>query len=167
MYYYHRNIGDEVSLTHDDSVKCVINDFKKSGADLYNYLVSKETYDSIKEEGYSYLVSINSYDDLSRIENSDEVLSLGIYEIGEVDYYEKRLQYETNIYFIIGAVILLLLIGVVIFFNTKGYILANTKKTKKKDNTLLLTVCSTILTIVNGYVTGSLIALILILLTEL
>ena len=163
-YFGYRNIGDEVSLTFDDTVKCVIKDFKKASNEPYNFYVSEETYNSIKDENHSYLVKIHSYKDYTRLEKDKNVVSLSIPEpVG--NYFEDRVYYEFNVCIMIGELIVALLIIVIIFVNTDGYIRANSKK--KANNLVKLTVSSTLLTIFTGYVIGEIVSCLAIYFTAL
>ncbi|MBQ7240580.1 MAG: hypothetical protein IJS56_03980 [Bacilli bacterium] len=118
--------------------------------DIYPYelLVSKDTYDSVKNDRYAYLVKVNDYNAFKNIywrkdgaripSSSDAVFRITIST------------YMSTIFTLNTLVVIFLLLVVVVYFNTLNYIKANTKKTKKKtnDNKILnasISTCTTIL----------------------
>ena len=118
--------------------------------DIYPYelLVSKDAYDSVKNDRYAYLVKVNDYNTFKTIywkkegaripSSSDTLLRITLST------------YMSTVFTLNTLVVIFLLLVVVVYFNTLNYIKANTKKTKKKtnDNKILnasISTCTTIL----------------------
>ena len=165
--YYYRSVGDKIDLDVDGKVTCVIKDFVKFDLYPYEAAISQELYDSI-DDGYNYYVlKINTMYNFEKIEKNKDIKNVLFYDMDN-EYYNLTMRYDFDLYIIGGETLVLFLIVIVLFINTKGYIKANTKKTRKKakDNTLKLTVCSTVLTLVSGYITGSIISWLVLYIVE-
>jgi len=167
-YYSYKNVGDTIELEDTEKHTCVIKDFVKTGLYPYDLGLSQELYNSIKDDGYYYyVIDVNSLASFNKIEKNKDIDHLSIYNLDN-EYFNLTLRYDFDLYIIGGETIVLFLIVIVLFINTKGYIKANTKKTRKKvkDNTLKLTVGSTVLTLVSGYITGSIITWLVLYIVE-
>ncbi len=152
------SVGTEIDLIKDTDYSCVVKGFKKNDIEPYEFVVSQELYDSIKDDKYTYIINVNSYSQLEKLENDKSIDRYGFINLDD-SLWNSLYHFDIYNYILIGDVIVLFLIVVVLYINTKGYIKANTKETKKKtkDNTLKLTIGSTLLTLVSGYVCGAII----------
>ena len=166
-YYYYHSVGDTIDLDGDGKVTCIVKDFVKFDLYPYEAAISQELYDSI-DDGYNYYVlKINTMYNFKKVEKNKDIKNVLFYDMDN-EYYNLTMRYDFDLYIIGGETLVLFLIVIVLFVNTKGYIKANTKKTRKKvkDNTLKLTVGSTVLTLVSGYITGSIITWLVLYIVE-
>ena len=117
--------------------------------DIYPYelLVSKDTYDSVKNDRYAYLVKVDDYKAFKNIYWRKE--GARIPSSSDAVFRITISTYMSTIFTLNTLVVIFLLLIVVVYFNTLNYIKSNTKKTKKKtkDNKILnasISTCTTI-----------------------
>ena len=118
--------------------------------DIYPYelLVSKDAYDSVKNDRYAYLVKVNDYNAFKKIYWSKDGARIPL--SSDTLLRITLSTYMSTIFTLNTLVVIFLLLVVVVYFNTLNYIKANTKKTKKKtnDNKIFnasISTCTTIL----------------------